>query len=123
MRRPRRAGPAPCGAGAVPVLKAETGSHPGISGVISVSSAPQLIRRARRSGVRVLRDCSDAGEHRSGIAVQDLLARFLTDLRFRECLPGPVAAELGAVGAAHDAVVAVQALAPFAPAQGRPTSL
>src|SRR5690348_1974072 len=49
-----------------------------------------------------------AGEHRSGIAMQDLLARFLADLRFRERLPGPVAAELGAVGAAHDALGAVQ---------------
>jgi hypothetical protein len=49
----------------------------------------------------------DAGEHCSGIAVQDLLARFLADLRFGERLPGPVAAELGAVGAAHDALGAV----------------
>src|ERR1700724_2529249 len=49
-----------------------------------------------------------AGEHRSGIAVQDLLARVLADLRVRERLPRPVAAELGAVGAAHDALGAVQ---------------
>src|SRR5437667_11858741 len=60
-------------------------------------------------GVLSLRDCSDAGEHRGSIAVQDLLARLLTDLRFRKRLPGPVAAELGAVGAAHDTVGAVQA--------------
>src|ERR1700730_18335805 len=44
---------------------------------------------------------ANAGEHRGGIAVQDLLARFLADLRLRERLPGPVTAELGAVGAAH----------------------
>src|SRR5439155_27346142 len=43
-----------------------------------------------------LRGPCDSGEHRSGVAVQDLLARFLADLRFRERLPGPVAAELGA---------------------------
>src|SRR5690348_5949150 len=43
-----------------------------------------------------------AGEHRSGIAVQDLLARFRADLCIGERLPGPVAAELGAVGAADD---------------------
>jgi hypothetical protein len=41
--------------------------------------------------------------------VQDLLARFLADLRFRERLPGSVAAELGAVGAARDALGAVEA--------------
>src|SRR2546426_12611869 len=64
-------------------------------------------------GVLSLRDCSDAGEHRGSIAVQDLLARLLTDLRFGKRLPGPVAAELGAVGAAHDAVGAVQAHARF----------
>src|SRR4051794_31402481 len=50
----------------------------------------------------------DAGEHRSGIAVQDLLARFLADPRFGERFPRPVAAELGSVGAAYDALGAVQ---------------
>src|ERR1700730_19024930 len=55
-----------------------------------------------------LRGPCGAGEHRSGIAVQDLLARLLADLRVRERLPRPVAAELGAVGAAHDALGAVQ---------------
>src|SRR5882762_10129535 len=60
-------------------------------------------------GALALPDLCDAGEHRSGIAMQDLLARFLADLRFRERLPGPIAAELGAVGAAHDALGAVQA--------------
>src|SRR5260370_21959945 len=55
-----------------------------------------------------LRGPCGAGEHRGGIAVHDLLARFLADLRFRKRLPGPVAAELGAVGAAHDALGAVQ---------------
>src|SRR6266436_2398438 len=49
-----------------------------------------------------------AGEHRGGVAVQDLLARCLADLRFRERFPGPVAAELGAVGAADDALGAVE---------------
>src|SRR6202011_4152770 len=51
----------------------------------------------------------DAGEHRSSIAVQDLLARFLADLRFGERLPGPVAAELSTVSAADDALGAVEA--------------
>src|SRR5438094_7194608 len=69
--------------------------------------------RGSGGGVLSLRDCSDAGEHRGRIAVQDLLARFLTDLRFRKRLLGPLAAELGAVGAAHDAVGAVQAHARF----------
>src|SRR5262245_16226257 len=50
----------------------------------------------------------DASEHRGGVAGQDLLARLLADLRFGERLPGPVDAELGAVGAADDAVGAVQ---------------
>src|SRR5271169_1372769 len=54
------------------------------------------------------RGLCDAGEHRCGIALEDLLARFLADLSFGKRLPGPVAAELGAVGAAHDALGAVQ---------------
>src|SRR5262249_39201789 len=41
--------------------------------------------------------------------MQDLLARLLTDLRVRQSLAGPLAAELGAVGAAYDAIGAVQA--------------
>ena len=41
--------------------------------------------------------------------MQDLLARLLADRGFRKCLPGPVATELGAVGAAHDALGAVEA--------------
>src|SRR6185503_13570737 len=48
-------------------------------------------------------------EHRGGVAMQDLLARFLADLRFRERLGGPLTAEFSAVGAAHDAIGAVQA--------------
>src|ERR1700726_4244274 len=56
-----------------------------------------------------LRGPCRAGEHRSSIAVQDLLARVLADLRVREPLPRPVAAELVADGAAHDALGAVQA--------------
>src|SRR5207248_9197022 len=65
----------------------------------------------RRSGGCALGLCGPRGacEHRSGIAVQDLLARFLADLRFHERLSRPVTAELGAVGAAHDALRAVQA--------------
>src|SRR5271156_4116100 len=66
-------------------------------------------RRILGGGAFGLRGPGGAGEHRSGIAVQDLLARFLADLRFRERLSGPVAAELGAVGAAHDALGAVEA--------------
>ena len=66
-----------------------------------------------------LRGPCDAGEHRSGVAMQDLLARFLADLRFRERLPGPVAAELGAVGAAHDALGAVQTAPPPRSRAGR----
>src|SRR5262249_51891041 len=50
----------------------------------------------------------DPSEHHSGVAVQNLLARILADLGFGERLPGPVAAEFGAVGAADDAVGAVQ---------------
>src|SRR5277367_2542395 len=36
----------------------------------------------------------DTGEHRCRVTLQDLLARFLADLRFGERLPGPVTAEL-----------------------------
>src|SRR5438477_2785762 len=61
-----------------------------------------------RGGAFAPRDACGACEHRSSVAVQDLLARFIADLRFRERLPGPVAAELGAVGAAHDALGAVE---------------
>src|SRR5260370_40934051 len=68
-------------------------------------------------GAFALRGPRGADEHRSGIAVQDLLARFLADLRFRKRLPGPVAAELGAVGAAHDALAAVQVYGRLAPAR------
>src|SRR6185369_8992259 len=50
----------------------------------------------------------DASEHRGGVAVQDLLTGFLADLGLGERLPGPVAAELGAVGAADDAIRAVE---------------
>src|ERR1700687_246863 len=62
-----------------------------------------------RGGFFALRDGCDAREHRGGIAVQDLLARFVADLRFRERLGGPLAAEFAAVGAAHDALGAVRA--------------
>ena len=37
------------------------------------------------------RDRGERRKHRGGIAVQDLLARFLADLRFRDRLAGPVA--------------------------------
>src|SRR5215470_4616448 len=50
----------------------------------------------------------DASEHGGGVAVQDLLARFLADLGFGERLPRPVAAELGAVGTADDAIGAIE---------------
>src|SRR5438477_10391107 len=55
------------------------------------------------------RDCHERRQHRRRIAMQDLLARVLADLGFRERLGGPLAAEFGAVGAAHDAIGAVQA--------------
>src|ERR1700721_3440988 len=59
-------------------------------------------------GFFALRGPDDAGEHRSGVAMQDLFARILADLRFRERLPGPVATEPGAVGPPHDRPGAVE---------------
>src|SRR5262245_32636479 len=66
-------------------------------------------------GARTLRDGGFApraprgsSEHRRGVAVQDQLARLVADLGFGERLAGPVAAELGAVGAADDAIGAVE---------------
>src|SRR5262249_47565125 len=55
-----------------------------------------------------LRAPCGASEYRGRVAVQDLLARGLADLRFGEGLPRPVDAELGAVGATDDAIGAVQ---------------
>src|SRR6266478_3662444 len=40
--------------------------------------------------------------------MQDLVARFLADFRFRERLAGPLAAKFSTVGAADDAIGAVQ---------------
>src|SRR5262245_54172451 len=115
MRRPRRAGPAPR-----------------LRGAAAASSWTQKLERAGRSrawtpsrpspacapaapGARGLgggafagRARHDASEHRGGVAAEDLLARVLADLGFGERLPGPVAAEFRAVGAADDAVGAVQ---------------
>src|SRR5262249_50027619 len=59
-------------------------------------------------GAFALRSSHDASEHLGGVAVQDLLARVLADLGVGERLPGPVAAELGAVSAADDAVGTVE---------------
>src|ERR1700720_3414455 len=59
-------------------------------------------------GAFLLCGLCDTGEHRGGIAVQYLLARVLADLGFGERLPGPVAPKFGAIGAADDALGAVQ---------------
>src|SRR4029453_15915309 len=110
MRRPRRAGPAPrlSGAAAAPICGGDW-SRPG-----DLGRGLRLVRpflpdaRGLGGGAFALRAPRDASEHRGGVAVQDLLARVLPDLRFGERLPGPVDAELGAVGAAHDTIGAVQ---------------
>src|SRR3989442_2922944 len=65
--------------------------------------------RGLRGDCFALRDLCEPRHHRCGIAVQDLCARILPDIRFRERLAGPLAAEFGSVGAAHDALGAVQA--------------
>ena len=49
-----------------------------------------------------LRDLCEPRHHRCGVEVQDLRARFLANLRFRKRLAGPLAAEFGSIGAAHD---------------------
>jgi len=56
-----------------------------------------------------LRDLCKPRHDRCGIAMQDLRARFLADLRFRKRLASPLAAEFGSIGAAHDTLGAVQA--------------
>ena len=66
------------------------------------SAGPRARDVAHRAGGRAgrlfgggsvdLRGLCDAGEHRSGVAVHDLLARFLADMRVHERLPRPVAA-------------------------------
>ena len=55
-----------------------------------------------------LRDLCKPRHHRFGIAVQDLRARILADLRFRKRFVSPLAAEFGSIGTAHDTVGAVQ---------------
>src|ERR1043166_3792046 len=72
--------------------------------------AHQDSARARLFGgsAFLLRGRYDTREHRRGIAVQDLLARVVADLRLRQCLPGPVAPKFGPVGAAYAARSAVQ---------------
>ena len=65
--------------------------------------------RGLRGDCFALRDLCEPRQHRRGIVVQDLRARILADLRFRKRLAGPLAAEFGSVGAAHDALGAVQA--------------
>src|SRR6476620_1700342 len=57
---------------------------------------------ALRRGFFALRDRCDTREHRGGIEVQYLLARFVTYLCLCKRLGGPLAAEVAAVGAAHD---------------------
>ena len=78
----------------------------------SADLAPRLLERGLRvvdlSGAFRLRERREIREHRARITMQDLLARFGADLRVGERLRGPLAAELGAVGAAHDAVCTVQ---------------
>ena len=64
--------------------------------------------RGLRGDCFALRDLGEPRHHRCGIAVQDLLPRLLADIRFRERLAGPLAAEFGSVGAAHDALGAIQ---------------
>ena len=59
-----------------------------MKGVIAAAAA------ALRGGQFEMRT-SDAGEHCSGVGVQDLLTRSLVDLCFCECLPGPLAASVG----------------------------
>src|SRR6058998_180530 len=95
-------------------LDAETGAGRGSRAWTPSRPPPSLTRGLRRDargldgGAFALRVPRDASEDRGGVAVQDLLARLLADLRFGERLPRPVHAELGAVGAADDAIGAVQ---------------
>ena len=60
--------------------------------------------RGLRGDCFALRAVCEPRHHRCGIAVQDLRARILADRRFRKRLAGPLAAEFGSVGAAHDAL-------------------
>src|SRR5690348_75474 len=53
--------------------------------------------------------CRKAREQPRRVAREDLLPRFLVDVRGVQRFPGPVDAERRAVGAADDAVGAVQA--------------
>jgi hypothetical protein len=50
----------------------------------------------------------EPAEHHRRIAVEDLLARLFAHIRLCERLAGPVDAEFGTVGAAHDARGAVR---------------
>src|SRR6266581_597562 len=65
--------------------------------------------RGLRGDCFALRDLCEPRQHCGGIALQDLRARILADPCFRKRLAGLLAAEFGSVGAAHDALGAVQA--------------
>ena len=64
--------------------------------------------RELRGDCFALRDLCEPRHHRFRIAVKDLRARILANVRFRKRLAGPLAAEFGSVRAAHDALGAVQ---------------
>src|SRR5438128_946021 len=65
--------------------------------------------RGLHSDCFALRNLCEPRHDRCSIAVQDLLARILTDLRIRKRLADPLATEFSSVGAAYDALGAVQA--------------
>src|SRR3989475_11440232 len=75
---------------------------------IEIASLPTYRSSSRRRSFE-RRDRGERREHRGGVAMQDLLPRFLADFRFRERLAGPLAAKFGTVGAADDAIGAIQA--------------
>src|SRR5688500_5487058 len=82
-----------------PLTRAPLLGQEGSYFTLAPSGGGALLFRARRA----------AGEHRGGVAVQDLLACFVADIGFLQRLLGPADPELGAVGAAHDALGAVEA--------------
>src|SRR5262249_15030713 len=115
VRRPRRAGPAPRLRGAAAASSWTQKLEPAGGSRAWTPSRPSPACAPAASGARGLgggafagRVRYEASEHRGSVAAEDLLARILADLGFNERLPGPVAAEFGAVGTAHDAIGAVQ---------------
>src|SRR3954447_4003880 len=73
----------------------EPGAHTGVSAEGSLGGHLAL----RGAG---------AGQDCGGIAVQYLVARVFADIGHFQRLPGPIDAELGAVGAADDALGAIE---------------